>query len=326
MSDNDNKKKVSVGAVVRVALICVFAAVFVVSAVMLISTLTHYRAASELYGQVQNDFQSAINKTTGDPAQNTVTDIWTRGPGQMDVPEVTTGQQLSADTTPSGTETPVTSEGATSSAGETTTATPEPVYSERFLNACEFIRGLKATNDDVVGYIYIEFPNDPSKDISYPLVQGEDDDYYIDHAYDNSELRAGAIFLDYRCYDRLERNLGTLVHGHNMNNGAMFHNLKYFKQREYFDNAKITVYTLNGIYSYEAFAVYNTDNTADYSHIFFESEESFVEFLKERQQLSFFSKDMTFYSTDRMLTLSTCLNSSASGRLAVHAVLVGVSQ
>lgn len=322
---SDNKKKISAAGVVRIALICVFATVFVVSAVMLISTLAHYRAASELYGRVQDDFQSAINKTTGDPGQNTVTDIWTRGPGQVDVPEVTT-EQPATDTTPAGTEAPVTSDSTTSTVADTTTAAPEPVYSERFLNACEFIRGLKATNDDVVGYIYIEFPNDPSKDISYPLVQGTDNDYYIDHAYDNSELKAGAIFLDYRCGEQLERNYGTLVHGHNMNNGAMFHNLKYFKQKDYFNSAKITIYTLNGIYSYEAFAVYNTESDSDYSQIYFNSGASFVDFLEERQQMSFFSKNFTFYSSDRLLTLSTCLNTSASGRLAVHALLTGVSQ
>ncbi len=324
---SDNKKKIDTATAVRIGLICVFAAVFVVSAIMLISTLASYRAASELYGQVQNDFQSAINKTTGEPGQNTVTEIWTRGPGAVDVPEVTTAQQPT-DTTPPDTgrdETPTTTDSTTSTA-DTTTAEPEPVYSERFLNACEFIRGLKATNDDVVGYIYIEFPTDPSKDISYPLVQGDDDDYYIDHAYDNSELKAGSIFLDYRCEERLERNLGTLVHGHNMNNGAMFHNLKYLKQQEYFDTAKITIYTLNGIYSYEVFAVYNTDNDSDYSHIFFDSDASFTEFLAKRQQLSFYSKGFTFYSSDRILTLSTCLNTSSSGRLAVHALLTGISQ
>ncbi len=319
---SEKKSKLGAAGIIRLVLICIFATVFVVSAVMLISTLAHYRAASALYGQVQDDFHEAINKTTGEPGQNTVTDIWTRGPGLLEVPDVTTLPQPDVTTPPDAPE-------SSMPPADTTTADttpPAPVYSERFLNACEFIRQLKATNDDVVGYIYIEFPNDTSKDISYPLVQGEDDEYYIDHAYDNSELRAGAIFLDYRCQEQLERNLGTLVHGHNMNNGSMFHNLKYFKQQEYFNSAKITIYTLRGIYSYEVFSVYNTESNSDYSRIFFTSSDSVVDYLNERQHKSFFSKGLSFYNTDRFLTLSTCLNTSASGRLAVHAVLVGVSQ
>ena len=324
MPDNksDKKSKVSASVIVRIALICVFAAVFVVSAVMLINTLAHYRAASELYGKVQSEFDDVINKTTGAPGSDAVSDIWTRGPGQITVPDVTTGPTASDTTTPGG-NTPTTSD---KPADTTTPAPAPPVYSARFLKACDFIRELKKTNDDVVGYIYIEFANDTSKNISYPLVQGDDDNYYVDHAYDNSELKAGAIFLDFRCSDRLERNWATLVHGHNMNNGAMFHNLKYLKQKEYFNNVSISVYTLNGIYSYEVFSVYNTENNSDYSTIFFESDTKFVGFLEAAQQKSFFSKSLAFYNTDHILTLSTCLNTNLKGRLAVHAVLTGISQ
>ncbi len=318
---SDKKSKVSASFVVRIALICVFAAVFVVSAAMLINTLAHYRAASELYGKVQSEFDDVINRTTVVPGSDAVSDIWTRGQGQITVPEVTTGSTVPDTTTPGG-NTPTTSD----KPADTTTPATEPIYSERFLKACDFIRELKKTNDDVVGYIYIEFANDTSKNISYPLVQGDDDNYYVNHAYDNSELKAGAIFLDFRCSDRLERNWATLVHGHNMNNGAMFHNLKYLKQKEYFNNVSISVYTLNGIYSYEVFSIYNTENTSDYSTIFFESDTKFVSFLEAAQQKSFFSKNLAFYNTDHILTLSTCLNTNLKGRLAVHAVLTGISQ
>lgn len=322
---SDKKSKISFSFVLRIVLVCVFATVFVVSAVMLINTLSQYRAASELYGKVQQGFSDAINKTTGDPGDNTVTDIWTRGPGKITVPDVTTGQP-SQGTEPGGTTPSTSPDGTSKPSDDTTPAPPEPVYSERFLNACEFIRELKKENKDVVGYIYIQFANDPSKDISYPLVHASDDEYYIDHAYDNSELKAGAIFLDYRCSDRLERNWATLVHGHNMNNGAMFHNLKYLKQQDYFNNVSISIYTLNGIYTYEVFAVYNADNDSNYSYMFFQSDEQFVEFLNEAQRKSSYSKNLTFYETDRILTLSTCLNTNLKGRLAVHAVLTGISQ
>ena len=317
--------------IVRIILICVFAAVFVVSAIMLVSTLIEYRAAEKLYGNVQNDFMNeVIMGNIGDAEQNTAKDVWTRGPDGVVVTPPVTQPPVSSDTTspdqvPSDTTAPVNPE---DSSVTTTAPTPvEPVYSERFLNACKFINELKAVNPQVIGYIYIELSaTDESKNISYPLVLGADDTYYVDHAYDNSSLKAGAIFMDYRCLSNLYRNRVSLIYGHNMNNGGMFHNLKYLKQREYFDNAKITVYTLDGIYTYQPFAIYNTNASSNYSYMFFNSDEDYVNFLQEAQRKSMFSHNLEFYAADRIITLSTCLNTSADARMAVHAVLIGISQ
>ncbi len=320
-------QKQNVMKIVRIALVCVFATVFVVSAVMLVNTLIGYRAASQLYDQVHNDFMSAIGNTTGTPEQNTPNDVWTRGPdGIVSVPgteaPVTPGTQPPSGevTTPSGGQQPAVTTPAV-------TTPPAPVYSERFLNACQFIKSLQATNPQVMGYIYVEIdPNDDSKNISYPILKADDNDYYIDHAYDNSQLRAGAIFLDYRNNTSLLRNTVSVVYGHNMSNGAMFHNLKHLKQSEYFNAATITVYTLDGIYTYKPFSIYNTDASSGYTKLYFNSDSDYMAFLEAAQKRSLVSSDMEFYNTDRVITLSTCLNTSPDARMAVHAVLVGVSQ
>ena len=317
--------------IVRIILICVFAAVFVVSAIMLVSTLIEYRTAEKLYGNVQNDFMNeVIMGNSGDAEQNTAKDVWTRGPDGVVITPPETQPPVSSDTTApdqvtGNTTAPVNPE---DSSVTTTAPTPvEPVYSERFINACKFINELKAVNPQVIGYIYIELSaTDESKNISYPLVRGTDDNYYIDHAYDNSDLKAGAIFMDYRCLSNLYKNRVSLIHGHNMNNGAMFHNLKYLRQSEYFYNAKITVYTLDGIYTYQPFAIYTTNASSNYSYMFFKNDDHYISFLQEAQRKSFFSHNMEFYPDDRIITLSTCLNTSADARLAVHAVLVGISQ
>lgn len=320
--------------IVRIVLICIFASVFIVSAIMLVNTLIEYRAAEELYGAVQNDFMNeVIIGNSGDVGQNTAKDVWTRGPeGIVEIPS-DTQQSTPADTAAPSQDTTAPGDTASTTAPDdsnaiTTAPVPvEPVYSERFLNACAFINELKAVNPQVIGYIYIEISaTDESKNISYPLVQGEDDSYYVDHAYDNSSLKAGAIFMDHRCWEKLSKNRVSLIYGHNMNSGAMFHNLKYLKQLDYFNTAKITVYTLDAIYTYQPFAVYNTVATGDYSHIYFQSEDDYVEFLDERQRLSVFSHNLEFYPTDRIITLSTCVNTNPDARMAVHAVLIGISQ
>lgn len=320
-------QKPNVMKIVRIALVCVFATVFVVSAIMLVNTLIDYRAASELYGQVQDDFMNAISNTTGTPEDNTPKDVWTRGPeGIVSVPgteaPVTPDTQPPTGdvTTPSGGQQPAVTTPAV-------TTPPAPVYSERFLNACQFIKSLQATNPHVIGYIYVEIaPGNDELNISYPILKAKDNDYYISHAYDNTQLRAGAIFLDYRNNENLLRNVVSVVYGHNMSNGAMFHNLKYLKQSQYFNSATITIYTLDGIYTYKPFSIYNTDASSGYARMFFESDAQYLSFLETAKKKSLMSSDMQLYNTDKVITLSTCLNTSPNARMAVHAVLVGVSQ
>ena len=240
--------------------------------------------------------------TSPEPNNTTIPDNTTVTPG-------TTTPSAGSDTT---TESPATTK-------------PEPVYSEKFLNACEFIRSLQKTNSDIIGYIDIRFEeNNKSKQISYPLLRGEDNEFYVTHAYDGSELKAGSIFLDYRCDRHLENNRVSLIFGHNMNNGSMFQKLTYFKQQKYFDNVNIVIYTLDGIYTYKVFSVHNTKANDGYSSIYFSSGSEYLAFIKKMQSQSMLLSDIELYATDRINTLSTCLNTYSDARLAVHAVLIGI--
>jgi len=293
---------------------------------MLINTFLAYQKAADLYGKVRDDFYQAIEKTTGNAAETTAKVIWSRGDATTTSP-LPNGTANPGDTT----VTPGTGGVTTPPAGSDTTTEPpattqpQPVYSEKFLNACEFIRSLQKVNKDVIGYIDIRFEeNNKSKQISYPLLHGEDNEYYVTHAYDGSELKAGSIFLDYRCNKRLESNHVSLIFGHNMNDGSMFQKLTYFKQRQYFDNVNIVIYTLDGIYTYQVFSVHNTKANDGYSSIFFSSSDEYLAFIKKMQSQSMLMGDIELYSTDRIITLSTCLNTYKDARLAVHAVLVSI--
>ena len=52
-------------------------------------------------------------------------------------------------------------------------------------------KALKKINQEIVAWIRI-----PDTSIDYPVVQGNDDSYYLTHTFKKTEHVAGAIFLD----------------------------------------------------------------------------------------------------------------------------------
>jgi hypothetical protein len=90
--------------------------------------------------------------------------------------------------TPSPTPSPTLTEGPTPSPTPVPTPTPRIyVVNSKF---DEFLR----QNSDVVGWIVIA-----DTPINYPVLQGDDNEYYLHHSIDGSESKTGSIFLDYRC-------------------------------------------------------------------------------------------------------------------------------
>lgn len=85
---------------------------------------------------------------------------------------------------------------------------------------------LRKINEDIVAWIQI-----PETGVDYPVVQGEDNEYYLHHTFRKEANKAGSIFLDYR--NRADfTDQRVIIYGHNMKDGSMFSNLK-----KYQDNA-----------------------------------------------------------------------------------------
>ena len=74
--------------------------------------------------------------------------------------------------------------------------------------------GLQAVNPDVIAWIDI-----PGLSISYPVVQGTDNAYYLHHLFTGEYNGSGSIFADWHNQpDFADPN--TIVYGHNMKNGS----------------------------------------------------------------------------------------------------------
>ena len=91
--------------------------------------------------------------------------------------------------------------------------------------------GLRKINSDVIGWIYV-----PDTVISYPIVQTNNNYYYMDHNFKKEQARSGSIMMDYKnSPDFTDRN--TIIYGHLMDSKTMFGEFsKYQKDHEFLEN------------------------------------------------------------------------------------------
>lgn len=191
-------------------------------------------------------------------------------------------------------------------------------YAEKLAEAKASLTALKARNEDVIGWIYIEGTN-----INHPLLQGNDNTYYLTHAYTKENLPIGSIFMDFTCSDIITENYNSVIYGHNVTTNAMFHEVTNFMNEKDFKNNLIYIYTMDGVYIFKAASIYTTTADVPYYRTAFRTEEDFLEFAKSVVAKSTVASTETFEKGDHMLTLSTCTN-SGNGRYALHAKLIDI--
>lgn len=174
---------------------------------------------------------------------------------------------------------------------------------------------LKALNEDVIGWIEI-----PDTEISYPLMHGEDDQYYLKHTFSGNKNSAGSIFIEtLNKPDFSERH--TIIYGHNMKNGSMFGGLKEYRNASYLvDHPMVYIDLEDGTHAYEIFSCYETPANSNTYTIGFASKpdaryEQFVQTLKNS---SAYDTGIDVSKNDRVITLSTCTKRSEN-RFVVHA-------
>lgn len=178
--------------------------------------------------------------------------------------------------------------------------------------------GLRAVNPDVIGWIVV-----PNTDISYPILQGTDNDYYLKHGPDKADNRAGSIFMDCNCdADFNDRN--TIIYGHRMNSGSMFAQLHKFNEEEGFleRTPVIYIYLCDGSRrSYKIFSIHEVDAVSDAPayQIGFNNNDEFMSWEQKMSSESLRTTQEVCGCSDESITLSTCTHDDASKRFVVQA-------
>ena len=181
------------------------------------------------------------------------------------------------------------------------------------------VKSLQQENSDVVGFLEIENTN-----ISYPVVQGNDNEYYMTHNYKKEKSKNGAIFLD-KDYDWNIPSNNYLIYGHNLNNGTMFQELlKYANESYYKEHPTISFTTADeeGVYDiisiFRSKVYYTSDNV--FKYYFFinpKTKEEYNDYIKNIKEISLYNIEQTANYGTQLITLSTCSYHVKDGRFVI---------
>ena len=172
---------------------------------------------------------------------------------------------------------------------------------------------LKKLNEDIVGWLYM-----PGVGFSYPIVQGNDNVYYLNHTAKNENNYRGAIFMDYRANSDLSMD-NTIIYGHSVEGGGMFTDLKKYANKEFFDN-NLEFYILTPQANYRA-TIYTFEKTTESSSYYSLQIDDTI--LADMKNNAVFYNDIEV-NENRLVTLSTCdldYGFNSDQRLAISAVL-----
>lgn len=168
------------------------------------------------------------------------------------------------------------------------------------------LSSLISANDDIKGWIYIE-----GTDISYPVLQGPDNDYYLFRAYNKQYLVAGSIFMESLNNPDFTDD-HTVIFGHNMYNGSMFGQLDKFFDEEYMkEHSGIFIKLPDGTWNrYEIFGAYTADIDDGTFTIFTENSSEYDKYLSLIAEKNVYKDVDPPSGGERILTLSTCTEDS----------------
>lgn len=173
--------------------------------------------------------------------------------------------------------------------------------------------GLRAVNPDVIAWIDI-----PGAKISYPVLQGEDNSYYLTHLASGEYGISGSIFVDYNNHpDFSDQN--TIIYGHNMKDDSMFGRLDVYQEENmYRSEPYFYLYMPGQIYVYRVISAYEGYSNGIAYMFGFANEVNFLSFEQEILEQSNYDTGTVLSGDEKIVTLSTCTGHGSERRFIVH--------
>lgn len=161
---------------------------------------------------------------------------------------------------------------------------------------------LQAINADICAWLALD-----NTRLSYPVLRGSDNSYYLNHLYNGRENKAGSLFVDYRnSAGFIDRN--TVIYGHNMRDRSMFWPLSQYKSQSYYDqHPQMRLLTPEGDYTLQLFAGCLVDAQSSAWQREFVDDRAFLDWLEQMRANSSFVSAVEVNAEDRVVALSTCV-------------------
>jgi len=180
---------------------------------------------------------------------------------------------------------------------------------------------LRKINKYVVAWLY-----SPDTNISYPVVQYKDNEYFLNRNFNRREDESGALFFDYRNI-LSEGRENWIIYGHRRNDKSMFGSLAKYAKPEYLaEHPKMYLLMPDRSYRMEIFSCRTVHAEQQYFKLWFNDSSEFTSYLDKAVKQSYWTPTFTPDTSYPILTLATCSTyvGDDEPRLLVHGRLVPI--
>lgn len=283
------RKKSGAGSVISTIVLIIAIGVFAYSGYRLYSYWREYKAGQDEYSDLNKDYVRI------DPETGAAQDTEDGGVILTSVEELENEKTLQ--------------EKIDSAKKEETEENSELKVLPEMRNPVDFDE-LLAINEEVVGWIRVG-----GCGISYPVVQADNNDYYLHRTFRREEVFSGSIFEN--CDNsKYFTDQNTILYGHNMKDGSMFASLrKFWEDPDAISNPYFWVFTPKFIYQYRIFSCSVVSKIGDPYRVRFSTDDfrNFIDTSKKATEVDV--GDVNVTTDDRIVTLSTCTGDDATRRI-----------
>lgn len=181
---------------------------------------------------------------------------------------------------------------------------------------------LQKINPDIVGWIVFD-----GTSISHPIVQANNNSYYLNHSVYKEKNVTGSIFMDATA-DFNFQSKNTFIYGHSGIKHTMFSDLKMYMKKSFQEEHPYGfLYTPNGNYKVEIFSAYTAPANSNSYQLTYKDEDSFLNYIDIVKNKGYYPVDIDLAAEDKIITFYTCsyeFNNTKRDRYFIHGKLVEI--
>lgn len=169
---------------------------------------------------------------------------------------------------------------------------------------------LAKINPDICAWIQMDGTH-----IDNPVVKGKDNFEYLDKGFDGRQYAGGTLFLDYRNAKDFSDSY-CIIHGHNMEGGAMFGDLNKYEDKQFFNRYKKGK-LLTPTWDYDLVVIGVAEIDAYNDKVYYPFYEGGIKIPLAEMKANAINMRTVKMGNDKLLALSTCTGAMDTTRTVV---------